>query len=170
MSIDSEALNLAIELEEKGHNYYTKHYKETQNPLSRQVLKSLADQELDHIKTFKQIAEGKNISTAQQNPADDIEQDVKDVFADFSDQEKEDWAEVDTEVYEHAMELENKIYKHYEKLAQQTDDPQEKEFLEAVMEEEMKHYESLQNVLYYLTDNVNWLAEEEGKVWNWMTL
>ena len=169
MSINSESLDLALKLEEKGHDYYTTHYKKTKNPLAKSVLKSLAEQELDHIETFKQIAEGKDISSDAVQGTD-IESTAKKVFEDFSDKEKEDWAEEDTEVYEHAMELENDIYEHYKKLAEETDDPEEEEFFKALMKEEMNHYESLQNVLYYLTDNVNWLAEEEGKVWNWMTL
>ncbi|MBM7623623.1 ferritin-like domain-containing protein [Sporohalobacter salinus] len=168
MGIKNESLELAISLEEKGHAYYEKHAENAVNPLVKKVLKSLGAQELDHVEKIKQIAEGKEIE--EDYEPSDIESEVKEVFEEFSDKEREGWKEENVDVYEHAMELEKDIYQVYERLAEETDDPKEKEFFEALMEEEDKHYESLQNVYYYFTRPGDWFAQEESKVWNWMNM
>ena len=168
MSISQESLDLAIELEQKGHDYYEKNAAKTNNPMAKSILESLADQELDHIETVKQIAAGKGVENIEVKSAN-VEENAREVFESFTEKEKEDWEEVDAEVYRHALDFEEDIYDLYDDLAQKTEG-KEKEFFEALMEEENKHYESIQNALYYLTENSKWLDEEESKVWNWMNI
>jgi rubrerythrin len=158
MIISQESLNLAIELEQKGHDYYQENAAKTNNPMAK----------LDHIKTIKKIAAGKDVENIEVQKSN-VEENVKEVFESFSDKEKEDWEEIDEQVYKHALELEQDIYDLYAKLADQTEG-KEKEFFEALMTEENNHYESIQNTLYYLTENSQWLDEEESKVWNWMNI
>ena len=168
MSISQESLDLAIELEQKGHDYYEENAAKTDNPMAKSVLESLSQQELDHIETIKQIAAGKGVENVEVTPSN-VEENVREVFDSFSDKEKEEWAAVDEEVYRHALELEEDIYDLYADLAEQTNGKEE-EFFTALMEEENKHYESIQNAIYYLTNNSKWLDEEESKVWNWMNI
>ncbi|MFO7820206.1 MAG: ferritin family protein [Halanaerobacter sp.] len=168
MSISQESLDLAIDLEQKGHDYYAENAARTDNPMAQSVLESLSQQELDHIETIKQIAAGKGIENVEVTPSN-VEENVREVFESFSDKEKEEWSAVDEEVYRHALKLEEDIYDLYADLAEKTDGKEE-EFFTALMEEENKHYESIQNALYYLTNNSKWLDEEESKVWNWMNI
>ena len=169
MAIASESLELAVEMEEEGYKYYKQAAEETSNQLSKSVLESLANQEMDHIDTIKEIAQGKGVSGAEVNH-DYIEAEVKEVFSELSAEETEDWKDEDTEAYKQALEMEEKLYSLYEDMAAEADDPEEKEFLEALMKEEEKHQESLQNVLYYYTDSGHWIADDESKVWNWMNI
>ena len=168
MSISQESLDLAIELEQKGHDYYETNAAETNNPMAKSILESLAEQELDHIETIKEIASGKGVENIDVHTAN-VEEEAKKAFESFTAKEREDWEEFDEEVYKHALDLEQDIYDLYANLAEKTKG-KEKEFFEALMEEENNHYESIQNALYYLTNNSKWLDEEESKVWNWMNI
>ena len=44
----------------------------------------------------------------------------------------------------------------------------DREFFSRLLEQEIKHLESLQNVHYYLTGTGDWLGGEESRIWNWM--
>lgn len=169
MTISPESLQLAIDMERKGHDYYTEQAKDPENPMVEKVLKSLASQELDHIEVIKDIAKGKDASP-EDIPEVNMEEQVKQVYQEFSEAEKENWKAERTSVYEHALELEEKLYNLYEDMVKDAEDQKEKEFFEAIMKEENKHWESIQNVVYYITDHDRWMAEEEGKIWGWMNV
>ncbi|MFP4588451.1 MAG: ferritin-like domain-containing protein [Candidatus Bipolaricaulota bacterium] len=169
MGISAESVQLAVDLEKEGYEYYREHAEKTDNSLTETVLNSLASRELEHIEVVNQIAEGKSVSSASLEKVD-IEGQIKDVFQDFSAKEREGWKKEEEEVYEHGLELEQKLYDLYEDLKADAENPDQRDFFDALMKEENKHYESLQNVIYYLTDHDRWMAEEEGKVWGWMNV
>lgn len=169
MAVKSEAIDMAIEMEEQGYKYYTDHAQKTDNPWVETVLKSLADREMEHIRAIKRIAEGKPI-TSTDIKVWDIESEMKQVFQKFSAKEREDWKTKDVSVYEHALELEKQLYDLYRDLSDQAENKDERDFFQSLMNEEDKHYGALQNVLYYLTDHDRWMADEEGKIWGWMNV
>lgn len=169
MALKSESLDTAIELEEKGYNFYVEAAQNTDNEFSKKVLKSLAEQELIHKKRFEEIAAGKDIVTEGLGQ-DDIEETIKGIFEAADVKEKEDWKDGETDAYEKALEMEKKTYNVYKDMLSETDDEQEQVFLKALMKEESKHEESLQNVIYYLTDYTWWLADDESQTWNWMNI
>ncbi|MFP4135883.1 MAG: ferritin-like domain-containing protein [Candidatus Acetothermia bacterium] len=167
MVISKDSLEFAIELEQEGHDYYVEHADETDNPFVQSVLEKLADRELEHIEAINNIAEGKSVENVKYIDLD-IEQETREIFDEFSASEKEGWKEEKSDVYDHAIELESKLAKLYKDLAEETEDEEEKEFFQALTKEEDKHYETLQNVFYYLTDHDRWMSEQEGEVWGWM--
>lgn len=169
MAVSSESLEMAIELERKGQRYYSEKAEQVGNPWSKKVLESLASRELDHIEVVKEIAEGVSIADVEL-PNVDIETEMKRVFDEFSSAEREDWTAQDTSIYDHALKLEEDLFELYDELAEQTEDPEERDFFEVLSEEEQDHYQSIQNAVYYLTDQKSWLSEEEGKVWGWMNV
>jgi len=167
MAIKSESFQMAIDLEKEGREYYLEHAQEADNPLSKTVLESLADRELEHIERIREIAGGKTLSEAELGQFD-IEEKTREVFEDFSEAEREGWKSENTSVYEHALKLEEDLAELYKKMHNEADDEEEASFFQALMREEDKHFESIQNVVYFLTDRELWLSEEEGKVWGWM--
>ena len=90
MTIKSESLNTAIEMEEKGYNFYTESAEKTDNKFSQQVLESLAEQELKHKNKFQELAEGNDVTTEDMD-SKDIEEQIKGFFEEVSDTEKEEW-------------------------------------------------------------------------------
>jgi rubrerythrin len=167
MVVSSDSLEMAIKFEREGHDYYKEHAADTENPFVKSVLEKLADRELDHIKAIKEIVEGKSVEDVKLVEID-LEEETRKAFEEFSQSEQEGWKEEQVTVYDHAIELEEKLAKLYKDLAEQTDDEEEEEFFTALMKEEDKHYDTLYNVFYYLTDHERWMAESEGEVWGWM--
>ncbi|MFB6291684.1 MAG: ferritin family protein [Candidatus Bipolaricaulia bacterium] len=167
MAVSSDSLEMAIELEQEGHDYYEEHASETENTFVKSVLEKLADRELEHIKVIKEIAKGKSVTEV--NLVDmDLEEETRKTFEEFTKSEQEGWKDEKVTVYDHAIELEEKLAELYKELAEKTEDEEEKEFFTALMEEEDKHYDTLYNVFYYLTDHDRWMAETEGQIWGWM--
>jgi rubrerythrin len=167
MTVSEDSLEFAINLEQEGHDYYVDNAKETDNPFVESVLEKLAERELEHIQAINNIAEGKSVDDVSFINLD-IEEETKEIFDEFSESEKEGWKEEKANVYDHAIELETKLAKLYKEMAEETEDEEEKEFFQALTKEEDKHYETLSNVFYYLTDHERWMAESEGEVWGWM--
>ncbi|PRX25120.1 rubrerythrin [Orenia metallireducens] len=167
MGVKEESLELAIKMEKESYHYYNNHIEGAENPLSRKVLESLAAQELDHVDKVKKIAANKPIEENDYQP-EDIENKVQQLFESFSDSERDNWKESNTNIYRHAMELEQDTYEIYERLAKQTDDDIERKFFEALMQEEEWHYESLQNVFNYFENPGDFYATEESSTWPWM--
>jgi len=167
MPISSDSFEMAIEFEQEGHDYYTEHATDADNPFVKSVLEKLADREMEHIQAIKEIAEGKPVADVSFKSLD-IEGETRDVFEDFSESEREGWKDEQATVYDHAIELETKLAELYRDMAEETEDEDEEEFFTALRKEEDKHYETLQNVFYYLTDHDRWMAESEGEVWGWM--
>ena len=167
MTVKSDSLELAIKFEKEGYEYYTDNAKKTNNPFVVKILEKLADRELDHIEAIKEIVKGKSVEDVSLEMID-IEQETREVFEEFSESEQKGWKEEQVTVYDHALELETKLSKLYKELANDTDDEEEKDFFTALMHEEDKHYDTLYNVFYYLTDHDRWMAESEGEVWGWM--
>lgn len=167
MTVSSESLEFGIKLEQEGHDYYTDHAAKADNPFVVSVLEKLAKRELEHIEAIKEIVEGKSVGDVAFEKMD-LEQETRKVFEEFSASEQEGWKEEKTTVYDHALELEQKLAKLYKELAEETEDEEEREFFKALTREEDRHYETLQNVFYYLTDHERWMAESEGQIWGWM--
>lgn len=167
MAVSKESLEMAIDLEQEGYDYYKEHTTDAPNPFVVQILEKLAERELQHIEAIKEIAEGKAVEDVTFDQVD-IEQTTRDIFEDFSQSEQEGWKDEKTTVYDHAIELETKLAELYKDLAADAEDKEEEEFFTALMREEDKHYETLSNVFYYLTDHERWMAESEGEVWGWM--
>lgn len=52
---DLEAIEIAIEIEQRGHRFYTQAQKYVENEEVAAMLEELANQELDHIETFESL-------------------------------------------------------------------------------------------------------------------
>ena len=57
---------LAIELEEKGHDFYSSTARKVNNPLAKSTLESLADRELVHLEKVKEFY--RNLTGEQKLP------------------------------------------------------------------------------------------------------
>ena len=162
----SASLQLALQLEQDGYDHYMKFASQTDNPLAKSLLTTLAEQELQHKAMVEKIYHGEVPSEAID--PNEVEGKLKDVFESFTQEERSDWTSDNMEIYEKAMELEKAAYQLYEELAGKTESPEEKKFFEDLMVQESKHLESIINVYYYLSDPKDWLSHDESTRWNWM--
>ncbi len=166
---NQSALDLALQVEQEGHDYYTKNARQAANPLAHKVFISLAEQELQHAAWIKQLAEGASVPEIDRKTGS-IEKVVKSLFDELSEQERAGWKRQNTEVYKQAMELEKKSYHLYKELSTSMATAEQRSFFQQLMEMENEHLISLQNVYYYLTETKDWFSQQEPAAgWNWMT-
>lgn len=166
-----EYLQAALKFEEDGYQFYTKISKETNQPLAKRLFESLAIQENEHAKRIMEIYEslqsGGEVKSSSR-PAFSLEPEVKKIFYEL-DKDKKAMPLDNIEGYRLAMEMEKKGYNMYKEFAEKVENKREREFFRLLMEEEKEHLSSLDNVYRFLTGTEEWYAEEESKVWNWMS-
>lgn len=165
-----EALPASLDLEQKGYDYYQEATSRAQNPLTKRLFSVLADQELEHMDRIREIFK-KSPSEVESRtiPGDKLENAVKDVFDEFSQQARSAWNVDIADAYEHAMKLEEESVEMYEKLAKESKDSAEIQFFKALEKEEGDHLSALQNVYHFLKGTPDWFEATESQTWNWMS-
>jgi len=164
----SEALNQALEMEEKGYKFYKEASEKSENNVTKNTFNFLADNELLHIESIKKFYNA--LKEKEQLPSIILEG-IKDkrskeleIFSTSISEltEKIKPSDDDQKACEFAMEFENSGYRYYEGMLKEAKDLNLIEFLKFLVEEENKHYESLMKLHTYLTDSHNWFMYDEG--------
>ena len=166
----TEALRAAIDLEQRGHDYYAGIATHADNPLTKVVFSSLADEELQHMERARQLYEETGAGETPSVPLGSVEEVVRAIFEESDWSKRKTWRMDNAAAYDHATELERESIALYGKLAEETESPAEKGFFLRMQEEEMGHLSALQNVSNYLEHTADWFASQEIQVWNWMNM
>ncbi|OGC36076.1 hypothetical protein A2311_00475 [candidate division WOR-1 bacterium RIFOXYB2_FULL_48_7] len=161
-------LKLAVDLEQRGFDYYTKTAGKTSNPLVVSTFNSLAERELLHLERAKSIYQ--NLTGQVPLPADLADKISisrakllapilhhlkKGLAKDFSSTSDMNMA------YKVAEEMEQFSYKLYDKINAEATDPLVKKFYAALALEEREHFAILQETLVYLNDPGEWYRQNE---------
>jgi rubrerythrin len=166
-----EALEASVGLEQKGYDHYTKALTDAKNPLTKKLFATLAEQELEHIRRIKELfEEGAEKASGDTIPAEALEMVVKEVFDEFSKDDRSAWDVDVSSAYEHAMHLERESIDIYSSFAAESADAPERRFFKELEQEEVKHLTALQNVYHYLTHTADWFESTESETWNWMNM
>jgi rubrerythrin len=168
MSIQSEALRAAVELEQRGHDYYADIAEHAGNPLTKVVFSTLADEELIHMERVRQLYGQTRAGEAPSLPHGSLENAVRRIFEHTEWGQRKAWEMDNAAAYSYATELEREAYALYSRLAESTGSAAEKEFFSRLQDEEIGHLTALQNVYNFLEHTGDWFASEENRVWNWM--
>lgn len=161
---------MAIELEEKGYEFYVKTAGKTNNPLASSTLKSLAERELVHIDKIKEFYG--SITGENKLPADWIkkagfspkrEELLKPILLKLSKSlDKKFEKEEDTnEAYMIAEGLERDSYNLYDRMSKEGKDEVTVKFFAALAQEEREHFAILDETLQYLNRPGDWFREKE---------
>ncbi len=162
------ALKKALEMEEKGEDFYKDVSKKCKNPVTRKTFSFLADNELLHIDSIKKFYN--SMKEKKEFPSLDLDKlhdkrtsDLK-IFSETINNLKEKIkpSDDDKKACEFAMDFENKGYKYYENMLKSVSDPKLTKFLKFLLEEESRHYEGIERLYRYITDSENWFMYEEG--------
>lgn len=162
-----EALNKAVEMEEKGYKFYKDTSKKGQNDMTRKTFDFLAENEVFHIKAINNfcniLKKGESPSIALAGVKDKRIEDL-DIFSKSIStlNEKVRAVDDDKKAYEFAMEFENNGYKYYENMLKEAKDEELIKLLKFLLKEESKHHDLLMGAYTYLTDSHNWFMYEEG--------
>ena len=160
-----EVLQMAIQMEVDGKEYYLKASRESNNELGKKLLKSLATEEDTHRQKFEEIYRA--MRSRRDWPITDFQPDggkrLRTIFArateEMSPNKKASITELD--VVQTAMDMENKTYDFYKIQGQNATYDAERGFYEALAAEEREHHLDLLDYYEYLKDPATWFVGKE---------
>jgi rubrerythrin len=155
------ALDTALELEEKGYKIYTDASEKTQNDIVRQTFEYLADQETNHIEEIKEFIEKNDPDVELKG---DRLPEVKKRFNKIigSLEKSAELSDDDIEAHEAGLRFEKEAYNFYKDQLEKAEDGKAKKFFRFLMEQEEAHYELIDKAYDYMKNPEAWYAEEEG--------
>jgi len=160
-----EALQIAVQMEIDGKEYYQKASQSSDNQLGRELFQSLAAEEDIHRQKFEEIYDA--IRNRKAWPETDFQPDqgqrLRTIFAKVTEEMglnvKAATSELDA--IQTAMDMENKTYDFYKRQSQSANYEAEKDFYEALAAQEREHHQVLLDYYEYLKDPVGWFVTQE---------
>jgi rubrerythrin len=164
----SEALNNAVEMEQKGYDFYKNAAQKSKNKVTKKTFDFLAENEvfhIDNIRNFYDSLKGTghlpsaDLDSVKAKRTEDINlfsKNIKEL------DEKISAADDDKKACEFAMDFEKYGYNYYENMLNEAEDDNLKKLLSFLLSEEKRHYNMLEELHTYITDSGNWFMYEEG--------
>ena len=160
-----EALQIAIQMEIDGKEYYLKASQESTNELGKKLLESLAIEEDTHRQKFEEIYNA--IRNKKAWPVTDFQPDggkrLRTIFAQAIEEIGSDIKALATELdtIQTAMDLENKTYDFYKSQGENAAYDAERDFYQTLAGEEREHHLVLLDYYEYLKDPAGWSVKRE---------
>ena len=160
-----EALQIAIQMEIDGKEYYLKASQESSNELGRKLLGSLATEEDTHRQKFEEIYSA--IRSKMAWPMTDFQPDggkrLRTIFARTTEEMGSNIKAPTTELdaIQTAMAMENKTYDFYSSQKRNATYDAERDFYETLAAEEREHHLILLDYYEYLKDPAGWFVRKE---------
>ncbi len=159
------ALQIAIQMEIDGKEYYLKASQESNNELGKKLLESLATEEDTHRQKFEEIYDA--IQSKKAWPTTDFQLDggkrLRTLFARATEEMGSNIKALATELdaIQTAMDMENKTYDFYKSQWGNATYDTEKDFYETLAAEERGHHLILLDYYEYLKDPAGWFVKKE---------
>jgi len=161
-----QMLSTALEMEEKGYKFYDKAIDECGVNVARDIYRMLRDDEIMHAERIKTIytsltgGEGWSDNWKQVQEA---HEDLGGVFRKLAQEHGSKFhCEVsDVEALDVGIDFESKSVAFYKENLPKAEGDLEREFVEQMIAEEIKHHELLLDMKFYLTDPDGWFREKE---------
>ena len=160
-----QALQIAIQMEIDGKEYYQKVSRSSNNQLGRELFKSLSAEEDFHRQKFEEIYEA--IRSKKAWPETDFQPDggkrLRTIFAGAIERIGSDIKAPasELEVIETAMDMENKTYDFYTSQGKIATYDAERGFYDALAVQERGHHLVLLDCYEYLKDPAGWFVSKE---------
>ncbi len=160
-----EVLQIAIQMEIDGKEYYQKISQSSANQLGRELFKSLSAEEDVHRQKFEEIYEA--IRSKKAWPETDFQPDggkrLRTIFAGATDEIGSNVMALATELeaIETAMDMENKTYDFYKSQGKIATYDAERGFYDALAVQERGHHLVLLDYYEYLADPAGWFVTKE---------
>ena len=160
-----DALQIAIQMEANGKEYYLKTSSESNNELGKKLLESLATEEDIHRQKFEEIYN--TIRSRKAWPVSDFQPDggkrLRTIFAKTT--EKMDFkiksSATELDAVQKAMSLENRTYDFYKSQGGSATHNAERDFYQTLAAEEREHHLILLDYYEYLKDPAGWFVSKE---------
>lgn len=160
-----EALQMAIQMEIDGKEYYLKASQKSSNELGKKLLQSLAAEEAIHQEKFTEIynaIRGKKVwPTVDFQP--DQGKGLRTVFAQALERASSNIQTLASELdaVQTAMSMENKTYDFYNNRSKKATYDAEREFYQSLAAQERTHHDVLLDYYEYLKDPAGWFVKKE---------
>ncbi len=160
-----EAVQIAIQMEIDGKEYYLKASQASSNELGKKLLLPLSGEEDFHLQKFVRIYEA--IRNKQAWPVIVIPSDrskrLRTVFAEASRTVGSKVNILSTELgaIDKAMDMENKTCDFYQSQSQKATYKAERELYQSIAAEEKEHHRLLLSYYEYLKDPAGWFVQKE---------
>ncbi len=160
-----EALQIAIQMEIDGKEYYLKASQQSSNELGKKLLESLAREEDTHRRKFEEIYNA--IQGKKAWPMTDFQPDggkgLRTIFAKATEEMGSNIKAPATELdaVQTAMDMENKAYDFYRSQGKNANYDAERDFYETISAEEREHHLILLDYYEYLKDPAGWFVKKE---------
>ena len=167
-SKNSEALGIAVNMEEEGIAFYKKTAERMTDPFAKKMFLSIAEDERRHKRIFEQMAQAEGVTPADvgQAETDGPIARIQAIFKELGRKVKEDLDPEDSQIdaLNIAIDMEKKAYDFYNSAAQDCPDAGEQEILRKIAKEENEHWRIFDDTKLYLTDQAEWNIKEEQPV------
>ena len=160
-----EVLQIAIQMEIEGKEYYLKASQKSSNELGKKLLQSLSAEEDIHRQKFEQIYDA--IRSKKSWPVTDFQPDrgkrLRTVFAMATKEigTKVNAPDTELDAVQTAMDMENKTYDFYQNQGKDATYDAERDFYETLAAEERAHHLVLLDYYEYLKDPAGWFVKKE---------
>ena len=164
----SDALGIAIRMEEEGIRFYSKAAEQAENDLVKKMFASLVKDEERHREIFQEMAAQAGVRPSradelgESSPAKRIQSIFKGAAAKVK-KSLRDTGEI-VQAIDIALGMEEKAYFSYTAAAKKMAGGQEKEILLKIAEEENEHFRILSDTRLYLTYPQMWHIIQEKPV------
>ena len=158
-------LQIAIQMEIDGKEYYLKASRESGSELGKKLLQSLAAEEDIHRQKFEEIYNA--IRNKKDWPRTDFQPNkgkrLRTIFATATEEIRIEVKVPDTELdaIQAAMDMETKTYDFYQNQVKDATYDAERDFYESLAAEEREHHLVLLDYYEYLKDPAGWYVKKE---------
>ena len=163
---DKDALLAALEMEERGYNFFRDSAGKASDTFAKEVFSFLADEELNHIKAIKKFNEeyikgglGDADRMIAELKAGKPKTSIVKIFDQLKD--KTPTAGRDLDVYEFAMDFELKGEAFYKKAEAEATDPRAKRLYGFLVGEERKHFKIVESCMAYFENPAEFFHQRE---------
>ena len=160
-----QALQIAIQMEIDGKDYYLKASRESGNELGKKLMESLAAEEDIHRRKFAEIYDA--VRSKKTWPVTDFQPDggkrLRTIFAKASEKMGSNVKALATELdaVKIAMDMENKTRDFYKTQSESATYDVERDFYETLAAEERGHHLVLLDYYQYIKDPAGWFVAKE---------
>jgi len=160
----SEALRLALEMEQDGLEMYDKAAGRVSHPAGKRMFQGLAEDERAHVRMIEEIARGMGLSAALKEARRGTPKErMKTIFTEAKDSVSQRLAPSTDEfqALRIALDFERKGYEFYAQAAKDSSDPDHKALFEKLAGEENEHFRILESTRQYLDRTGEWFLWDE---------
>jgi len=148
-------LRKALEIEEKGYEFYEEAMKKVTNDEVKTLFSKLKDEEIIHAERIKKIfaqiqSQGAWLEDVSSYKKSD--KGIQKMFHELKKEAKVEKSASELQALDVAIELEQKSITFYEENLKKVESPLEKAFLQAMVAEERSHFLALKNMKLFLED------------------